>query len=1060
MGSILSDSSLLTHLVDKLASDTPDLLYCIHAVNSKSEKDGWRNVTFKLLSQAVDRLSWWIDEKLSGKHGQHVLAYIGTNDLRYVAFILACMKTGNTALLLSTRNSQLASLHLLKETGCSVLVDGSETPQLRKSLDDLQTQSSGFSLQRWYMDSIWDIFSHTPVQSFLHTVRYEDVEDHVPIIIHSSGTTGLPKPVNVSHGYLATILHMETLPIPENRKSGQLFLHYKGHLRFHYGPMFHFVGLVCMVECIFFATPFLLAPDKPLTTDVFTHIMNLEPFPKWGLVTPFILEELAASQKGRDALARLSGLNFGGAPMARATGDTISGLVLLQSMFGSSETSYTPILLCEDPGDWDYFEWNPAFSTRMEEVDNGLWELILPRGPDSRYYHGVFHTYPELTQYRTGDLFQAHPSKAGLWHYEGRADDIIVLSNGEKFNPVDAEKLIQSHSLVDHAAVFGQDRFQAGIIVEPKWMELPPGWTIEWLHQVIKPVLAQANAALPAHARILDSHVRFSSPDQPFDLSPKGTLRRRDIFKKYSVVIDEVYSPVDVEFRSPDQLPQLVGSTIDDIEDWLQTVVAKITSLDTINLEDDISALGTDSLQVVRLVQALQETTKLAPTAERHNVWTSAQIYELATVRNVAARLFRQLSSEASQGSLTSQPEWSQRDLMTRFTWQQAQFLQEGGITVILTGSTGELGTFLLHQMLQDPSVLQIYCLNRTSDAAERQRAAMKRRRLQSAWLTDTSRVKFLKSSLDQENLGLELADYNLLLLQADVIVHNAWSVNFNQSLSTFESQITGVRRLLEFSHNSHRNADFHFVSSIATVSAQTTDEGPLILEAIQSSSSVLAQGYGQSKFVAESLCAIAARRKKARIAIHRVGQLGGPSAITAGMWSSRDWFPALVRSSCTMGTLPDSLGPLKVDWLPIDIAAQVMCDIIEFRREAQPSGLCIYHITNPKVASWDDLSGVLAQACGAKIVPLNQWVGELQHQALDYTPQSRLIEQLPAIQLLDFFNMLLEQREQILPGIDGTNSSIASATFRGIGAVDENLMKIWLNQWKEWIPEIDLERI
>jgi long-subunit acyl-CoA synthetase (AMP-forming) len=93
--------------------------------------------------------------------------------------------------------------------------------------------------------------------------------------------------------------------------------------------------------------------------------------------------------------------------------------------------------------------------------------LVIPR-PKSLKHYGVFYTYPELTKYHTGDLFRPYPSKSRLWHYKGRGDDIIVLSNSEKFNPIDAEKTIESYPLVNGAIIFGKGRFQVAILVEPR----------------------------------------------------------------------------------------------------------------------------------------------------------------------------------------------------------------------------------------------------------------------------------------------------------------------------------------------------------------------------------------------------------------------------------------------------------------------------------------------------------------------------------------------------------------------------------------------------------------
>jgi acyl-coenzyme A synthetase/AMP-(fatty) acid ligase len=95
-------SQLLPQLVDEISEQEPDRLFCIHPVFQDSI-DTWRHITFKDLSNAINRVAWWIDSKLSGndKEEQQVLAYIGTNDIRYCAFVLACMKIGHVVSLMS-----------------------------------------------------------------------------------------------------------------------------------------------------------------------------------------------------------------------------------------------------------------------------------------------------------------------------------------------------------------------------------------------------------------------------------------------------------------------------------------------------------------------------------------------------------------------------------------------------------------------------------------------------------------------------------------------------------------------------------------------------------------------------------------------------------------------------------------------------------------------------------------------------------------------------------------------------------------------------------------------
>ncbi|KAJ5710504.1 NRPS-like enzyme [Penicillium malachiteum] len=1043
-------------LVDEVAKESPDLLYCIHPKFNNGHLT-WRNVSFQMLAKAVDLLAWWIDENLT-ENDQRVLAYIGVNDLRYVAFMLACMKTGRAAFLLSTRNAQTASKHLLVEMKCSILIDGTETDKMRHMVDGLVKSCADISLQSWTIASLDDIFASESSRPYLATTptSFHDKENHTAIVIHSSGTTGLPKPVVLTYGYLATIDRMKMLPVPQGRQSAQLFLKYRGQLRFMHGPLFHFIGIVCIFESIFFRTPFLLAPDRPLTTELFSQIMSADPAPRWGLVAPYILEQLSASEEGRNALSKLSALNYGGAPLSQATGQTLSSLFRLQTLMGSSETGYTPTLLCEDPEDWDYMEWNPSFELRMESVGDGLWELTFPR-PSSEQYHGIFHSHPHLELWRTGDLFRAHPTKPALWHYEGRGDDIIVLSNGEKLNPTDAEKFIQAHPLVKHAAIFGQDRFQTSLLIEPEWENLTPTLGLGKLRDLLGPVIDEANLLLPTYGSVFGSHVIFASRDEPLSLSPKGTLRRREIAKSYQAAFDALYKPQQEVGFNGDHWPKLHGSSMLDLEQWVQSCITIILKREAIGLEDDIFSAGIDSLQIVRLVQVLRDTSKSFMPLQSSIRWTSSMVYENSTVRKLADIIYTQIHGYKAKINSSAPDTWSREDRMTFSTWQQAQFLGSGGTTVALTGSTGELGSYILHSLLQDPSVKRIYCLNRSSDAAARQLASFQQKKLATIWLTATSRVQFWKVTLDKELLGLESSSYGILRSDVDIVIHNAWPVNFNQPLSSFEPQLVGLRQLLKFVESSPRNVDFHFISSVSTVLGRSTSPGSVISEELHKNTTALEQGYAESKAVAESLCGILSKRTTSRIAIHRVGQLGGPSTPSAGIWNPRDWFPSLVRSSHTMKMIPNSLGPLRVDWVQIDTAASLITEIVQSRREDQSHDLMIYHISNPRPTAWDDFVPQLAKACDAEIVSLENWILSLEERQSSLQLVDDDFSNTPALYLLPFFRMLADGQKTLNPTLDVSNVRRHSATFSKLGAVDESVMKVWLQQLKGWIPDLSV---
>jgi thioester reductase-like protein len=123
----------------------------------------------------------------------------------------------------------------------------------------------------------------------------------------------------------------------------------------------------------------------------------------------------------------------------------------------------------------------------------------------------------------------------------------------------------------------------------------------------------------------------------------------------------------------------------------------------------------------------------------------------------------------------------------------------------VLTGSTGALGSYLLDALIKRESVSTIYCLNRSADAEQRQVKSNASRGLITEW--DSHQVKFLASDYSLPDLGLGQDMYSDIAANASLILHNAWQVDFNISLDSYESHVRGVRHLLDSCLNSAHQA-------------------------------------------------------------------------------------------------------------------------------------------------------------------------------------------------------------------------------------------------------------
>lgn len=84
--------------------------------------------------------------------------------------------------------------------------------------------------------------------------------------------------------------------------------------------------------------------------------------------------------------------------------------------------------------------------------------------------------------------------------------------------------------------------------------------------------------------------------------------------------------------------------------------------------------------------------------------------------------------------------------------------------------------------------------------------------------------------------------------------MHNAWKLDFNLSLSSFESHIAGTRALLDFTASCDNHVKFLFSSSISAAQSWEVSRGPVPEDVLSDPKVAVGTGYGASKYVAEGV--------------------------------------------------------------------------------------------------------------------------------------------------------------------------------------------------------------
>lgn len=796
---------------------------------------------------------------------------------------------------------------------------------------------------------------------------------------------------------------------------------------------------------------------------------------------PSILNDMTKTETGIEVLSKLNHVAYGGGPLPEQAGKILaSRLKHLWSMIGSTENGFY-CTIAGDSSKWDCIKFNTKVGYRFDEVSPGIFELVIPFNSTTRKYNGTPFLFPELNEYPTKDLWMKpdRENSQGWWRYVGRSDDLIVLSNGEKINPRPLEDTISNHPAVKGALVVGEYRFLPSLLIE-----LQDGYPVttkeerENMVNSLWDTISQANLQAPRFSRVPKSLVYIISPTEAFNRASKGTIQRQSTVRKFAIQVDELYSSAE-EGLLAEGLKLSDPSDITSIQTLVRNLYSQLFDTDKFGDDDDIFELGMDSLQVTIAVQRLKAVLRTSKLNVDYDKINPQLIYGTVSSRGLAHALDKIINIHEGQNGVHTNGTETINDRNARLqamidkysagfeVTPPAKKEQQGNLTVILTGSTGSLGSYLLHFLALDPRVTKIVCLNRSVDAEARQTAGNKSRDLPIPWKIPDSpkQVEFLTADMSKEDLGLGESAYSRLLSETNTIIHSSWKVDFNHRIESFEKgHIAGTRNLIDFSNKCLNKAPILFISSISTVLNWVNENpGQLVPEAmIHDLSAPEVMGYGESKYVGERLIESYSKLSGTPCAVLRVGQIAGPVLSTAGSWNAREWFPSLLASSKYLGLLPDSLGAMNtVSWVPVDILAKVIVQLLDVTVSQTVQSFvdepAVYNLVNPQVSVWSDLMETVQEGLGGpskiQAVPFGEWVEALAKSANDN--HGFVVEANPATKLLDFYRLVSRDTHQATSQKENRQLEYEverlkrdSSEAAKLGAVSPEWIKIWLKQW------------
>jgi thioester reductase-like protein len=933
---------------------------------------------------------------------------------------------GYTVLCLSLRLAPVAIVNLLHQTKCATIVHG-QSGQMDSNLAAVAEEVPALNLVTIPSPAIFRLDA-PKAKPFVRSFDRNTETNETGLIMHSSGSTGLPKPVFLSHR--AVLTHA---------------VQGAGLNNFGALPLYHMYGLSTTFQAMYMGkTANLISATMPMTADNLVRAVKAIQ-PEVIHAVPYALGLMVESEAGINALKAAKIVTAAGARTPDELGDKlVSEGVEFGVVFGTTEAGLLGDTMRREPGDdtWGYVRIYPNIrkSIFMDPLGDGSYECIYLKSHPGLSVSDS--DYPAPGSWKSKDVFIPHPTKQDVWKYITRLDDRVTLSNGEKVLPLPIEGRIRQDDLVREAVVVGVDRAIPGLLLFRS--DIAVDLSDEEVIEKVWPAVVDANASAEAFSQITREMITVLPFGTEYPRTDKGSIIRAQCYRKFSEQITELYARLDRPSEGTLRL-DLAG-----IESFLMNLYEEMFGVEAESTAVDFFTAGIDSLQAIEMRRKIQQNLDLGGNRLSSNV-----VYEQGNIAALAKHLF-------SLGQGESANEIKATGLMRELVTKYSAF--GFGDVAILTGATGSLGAHTLVQMVNSPKFLKVYCLVRGSDPLGRVLGSVEERGLHLDAAAKSKIVAFA-ADVSKPYFGLGEAQMQVFLNEVTCIAHLAWPVNFSIRLPSFEPHLLGLQNLLSLSTSVHRPepARLYFASSIST--AERTP-GPAFIHdgPIENFEHAMDMGYAQSKLVGENMV-INAARAGARAYVLRIGQIVGDH--DNGIWNEAEFIPSIIRSALSLGALPDL--PDACSWLPVDTLATAMLELDETLKASprpynQAGGdvqnRIIYNMVNPRIFEWKQMLEEL-HAAGLKfdILGFHDWLAKLQQAAAKNDKEEE--KRNPAVKLLHH----LEERYVKDASGDGAN---AGHTFFDTKAIqrDSNVLRSppdiirggyvrkFLESWlKRWAP-------
>jgi acyl-coenzyme A synthetase/AMP-(fatty) acid ligase len=372
-------------------------------------------------------------------------------------------------------------------------------------------------------------------------------------IIHTSGTTGVPRPIIHTNGFWCAMTAGQALS-QRHWPRGVAHDGWIGRTGLNCCAPQWLAGIHAMTMApVFMDCPCIMLPPEVLSPSpallkklmALNHIDGIR-CPPQTIVT------LYEDPESRAMLKSLKYLVYLGAQLDRSIGDDLCQHVRLTSVIGSTETGDQLSLKPRDRKLWYTHDFVPESGSKLIRIESSdhekeLYELVHDRlaNGEANIFQSAFWNpaFKDLNRIETKELYAPILDSDGRtrWAFAARKDDLTKLSWLAKFHAQDIEERIQQHADVRSVYVGGEGRPAPCVIVEAKEGVFDRISEEQLLEELYGTVVAKTNDADIEEIRIPMETVLIAKKEKPFRRNLKQVVVRKGVEEDYREEIEQAY---------------------------------------------------------------------------------------------------------------------------------------------------------------------------------------------------------------------------------------------------------------------------------------------------------------------------------------------------------------------------------------------------------------------------------------------------------------------------------------------------------------------------------------